>query len=571
MKKFLIGVVTGLIVAGLTTVVLILAAIRLGGDVKPTIADGSTLVLRLAGEIPEKAPAEIPIPFLDEQQPVTVIETWSLLRRAASDPKIKALAFMPGRLSVGWAKVQQLREDLANFKKSGKPIYAYLRAPGTRELYLATIADKVYGNPTDLVDVKGMRAELTYYKGTLDKLGIAMEFEHAGKYKDAPDSYIRTTMTPETREVMNSVLDTTFGHVVDVLSAARKKTPDEMRAIIDRGPFTAKRALGEGLIDGTIYEDQFFDEIKAKLGGGELKRVAHRDYLRAAPAPAGKTRVAFLVGEGAITRGGMGFGEDEGITATGFIKAIRQVAKDDSIKAAILRVDSPGGDANASDDILREVKLLSKRKPLVISMSDVAASGGYYIAMSGDPVLAYPGTYTGSIGVFFGKPTLRGFYDKIGMNKEILKRGKFADIDSDYVPLGEGGRKKLREGVEETYQTFLGVVGEGRKRKPEEIDPLAQGRVWLGTQAKENALIDRLGGIDAAIEVVKEKAKIPAGEKVQLVLYPAKKSFFEQFMSRGQEQQSAEVALFKKYLGVDVLPLLQGGMLEMMPYRIDVR
>ena len=210
------------------------------------VADGSTLVLHLEGELPEQPPVTLPIPFLEEQQPMTMVETWQLLRKAAVDSRIKALVLEPRGLEVGWAKLEELRDDIVAFKKTGKPVYAYLRGAGTKEYYVATAADRVFMSPEDELDVKGLRAELMFVKGTLDKLGVRMEFEHVGKYKDAPDMFTRTSPTPETLEVENQILDQYYGDIVNVIAEGRKKQPDAVKALIDDGPFVGKSALDGG-------------------------------------------------------------------------------------------------------------------------------------------------------------------------------------------------------------------------------------------------------------------------------------------------------------------------------------
>jgi protease-4 len=240
------------------------------------------------------------------------------------------------------------------------------------------------------------------------------------------------------------------------------------------------------------------------------------------------------------------------------------------IRAVIVRIDSPGGSSFASDEIWREMNALSKKKPVVISMSDSAASGGYYIAMTGDPVVAYPATFTGSIGVVFGKVNLRGLYDKLGISKDFLMRGRYADIDSDYGPLSDAARGKLREGIDATYRSFVERVAEARKRKFEEIEPLAQGRVWLGSQAKARGLIDELGGMNRAIEVVRKKANIPRDEKVTLVVYPPKRSILDHLLSRAP-MTSAETRLRALLKDVNAAALLEGGMLRLMPYSVTVK
>ena len=581
MKKFLIGLVTGLVLAGMVAFIagLVFASMS---DRKVKVSDGSVLMLRLQGDVPEKPQVDMPIPFLEKEgDTITVTEMWRALERASTDNRIKAIILEPHATAMGWAKMQEIRADLVKFKKSGKPVYAYLRGPGLREYYLASVADKIYFTPTDILYIKGLRAELTYYKGTLDKLGVQMEMEHAGKYKDALDSFVRTGMTPETREVMNSFLDDLYSQIISTIAGSRKKSDAEVRALIDEGPFLSKAAVEKGLIDATMFEDQFYDEVKKKVGGDELKKISIGEYSNANRASSTSNRIAVLVGDGAITRGAASapsFGEDAGITSQSMIRSIKQIRDDNSIKGVILRVDSPGGDAIASDEILREMKLLSKKKPVVISMSDVAASGGYYIAMTGDPVLAYPGTITGSIGVIFGKANLRGLYDKVGITKETLIRGKNAAIDSEYTALSPEGRKKLKEGIDDIYHTFLGHVATARKKPMTEIEDLAQGRAWLGSQAKSRGLIDELGGLDRSLELVKEKAKIGVNDRVGLVLYPPKKTLFEQLFSKSAQAVSRlwiTAIPFEKQveeeLGFSPRILLDGRMLGLLPYRLEFR
>ncbi|MBI2679652.1 MAG: signal peptide peptidase SppA [Candidatus Solibacter usitatus] len=448
-----------------------------------------------------------------------------------------------------------------------------MKTPGTREYYLATAATNVYMAPEDELNMKGMRFELTYFRNTLDKLGVQVEIEHAGKYKDFGDMFTRSSMSPETREVLNSVMDGIFGHLVDTIAAGRKKTPEQIRATIDEGPFMSTQALAAGLVDGLKYEDEFYAELKDKLHSGELKKVATREYLRVPPKSVGlggTQRIALVTGEGGITRdGGAGFSADDGFTSEDFDKLLRRVRDDNNIKGVIVRVDSPGGEVFASDAILREMTLLGKKKPLVISMSDTAASGGYYVAITGDPIVAYPGTITGSIGVVFGKANLKGLYDKVGLTKDFLSRGRFALIDSDYQPLSPAGREKLREGIDANYKSFVSKVAQARRRKFEEIEPLAQGRVWLGTQAKERGLVDELGGLDRAIELVKEKAKIPRTEKVTLVTYPPRRSIFDVLFGR-QAEGLAESQMAKFLKSWQARLWMRGGLMRIMPFSLDI-
>src|SRR6266478_1594715 len=247
MAKFLIGVLTGIILVGLFLVIAIFALARMR-EKPPSVADGSTLVLDLEGDIPERAPVEFPIPFLQRRTPLTVSDVWGTLRKATTDGRIRAIIFEPRDLSVGWGKLEEIRADLENFRKSGKPIYAYLKTPGAREYYLATAASRIYMESEDELNLKGMRFELMYFKKTLDKLGVQVEIEHAGKYKDFGDMFTRTNMSAETKEVLDSVLDDVYGRLVSTIATARKKSDGEIRATIDEGPFLAKQAVSKGLV-----------------------------------------------------------------------------------------------------------------------------------------------------------------------------------------------------------------------------------------------------------------------------------------------------------------------------------
>jgi len=583
MKKFALGFVIGILFVALVGVILVAAAVRFGGNRRPQVVANSALILQLEGDLPEQSPVEFSIPFLQDQPPLTVAETWQMLRDAAADSRIQAIVLEPRGLDLGWAKLEEVRGDILNFKKSGKPVYAFLRGAGTKEYYLATAADRVFMSPEDELDVKGLRAELMFVKGTLDKLGVEMEFEHVGKYKDAPDMFTKTGSSPETREVINQILDQYYGDFVNTVAEGRKKAPDAVRALVDNGPFVGKEALDGGLLDGLLYEDQMYDQLKQQLKLTSLEKIAEHDYARARGGNLGvdgPTKIALLVGEGDITRGATNDSGNNGITSAGMIRQMRQVRDDASIKGVILRIDSPGGDGIASDDILHEAKLLSQKKPTVISMSDLAASGGYFIAMTGDPVVAYPNTETGSIGVFFGKVSLRGLYDKLGVKKELMTRGRFADIDTEYAPLNDAQRAKLRTEIEVFYRGFVQRVADGRKRKYDDMEALAQGRVWTGAQAKQNGLVDELGGIDRAIEMVKQKANIAASEKITLVAFPPRRNLLQMVLERETDFTSLESGLVDTRIEAKVQELLgglplralsQGGILRLMPYSINIR
>jgi protease IV len=548
------------------------------------IADGSTLILHLNGDAPETPPVDVSIPFLQPRAPMTVENVWSMLRHAAADSRIKAVVFEPSGTTVGWAKMQEIRSDLEQFRKSGKPLIAYLKTPNMRDYYMASACSKIYMAPSDELDLKGVGLELMYFKNTLDKLGVHVDVEHAGKYKDYGDQFTRSSMSPETNEVMTSLVDDFYGDLVNTVAKARNKTPEAIRATIDDGPFLARQAKAQGLVDDLRYEDEAFGEIKTTLHQTELKRTTEQEYVSVPDSAVGmgaSDLIAFVVGEGSITRGDtatVSLSGDAGLESEAFDKMLSRVGADKSVKGVIVRIDSPGGEVFATDDMWRAMNELRKKKPVVISMSDDAASGGYYMAMSGDTVIAYPGTITGSIGVVFGKANLHGLYDKLGVSKDSVSRGRFARISSDYQSLSDAEKMKLRDDIDAEYEDFVGKVAAARKKPASVIEPLAQGRVWLGDQAKANGLVDELGGIDRAIELIKAKSGIPIRNKVSLVLYPAKRTIFD-LLFRPNPDAEADAMLS----GVGLTPLraawhdaslrvwMRGGMLRMMPFSIQIR
>src|SRR5260370_32626045 len=286
--------------------ILVFAAVKLAGsfaDKPVTVADGTPLVVKLEGEIPEKPVPEIPLPMFEAQAPFTVREVWDIFRRAAADSRIKGSIFAPRGLEIGWAKMQEIHDEILQFKKSGKPIVTYLRDPGAREYYLAAATDCIYLPPEDFLNLKGLRVEAVFIKNTFEKLGIKADVVHAGKYKDAGDILTQTSMSPETREVLNQVLDQLYGNLIDTVAKGRKKTSEAAQALIDKGPFMSNEALANGLVDKLGYEEQAAEDMRGRLKQSELKRLSAKSYLKTSPPSGGVSRrVALAVGEGAITR-----------------------------------------------------------------------------------------------------------------------------------------------------------------------------------------------------------------------------------------------------------------------------
>jgi protease-4 len=381
--------------------------------------------------------------------------------------------------------------------------------------------------------VSGLAAEVTFFRRTLDKLGVQAEFEGVGKYKNAPNQFTEDSFTGPHREQTEALVDSLYGQYVAGIASSRNKTAQEVRALVDQGPYDGQSALKAGLVDELIYRDELDKRLK------HAERLAPGRYVRAARGFGfdGRAKVALVYAVGTIVPGKSGSGPFSGglVGSETLARVIREARDDEQVRAIVLRVDSPGGSGTASDVIWREVVLARKVKPVVVSMGDVAASGGYYIAMNGDAIVAEPGTITGSIGVFSGKFNLRGLYDKIGLTKEIVARGRNATIFSDYQPWSAEEKARMRSLMTSFYADFIAKAASGRKKTVEEIDRVAQGRVWTGAEALKVGLVDRLGGLEVALAVARERAKIGKDEELNLVVLPERKGFFELLMERQEE------------------------------------
>ena len=583
MLKFFLGIIVGAILVVVVGILIIAGVASLRSRPTPIAAD-STLLLHLDGDLPERAGIELPFDGFGQRTPLTIKDTWTMLRRAAADKRIRAVVIEPQNLAIGWAKMQELHAELDNFRKSGKPLYAYLKTPSARDYYVATAASKIYLGPQDLLNLKGVRFELMYFKKTLDKLGVTVDVEHDGKYKDYGDMFTRSDMSPETREVMTSIIDRVYGDLVKTIGVSRRKSAAEVEDAINNGPLLSTDAYARGLVDSLCYEDQMFGKLRHDIDM-EVRKVDVHDYLSSGDLDAGlnaKDKIGFVVAEGDIIRGELGSNDSTEIQSESFTKLLDKVANRSDLKGVIVRVDSPGGEVYATDAIWKSMNDLARKKPVVISMSDAAASGGYYMAMNGTPIVAYPETLTGSIGVVYGKPDLHGLYEKVGVSKDSVQRGRFAGIDSDYAPLTPEEKEKLKQGIDATYQTFLQRVSDSRKRPVDQIGLVAQGRVWLGDQAKENGLVDELGGIDRAIELVKQRAKLPVSDVVTLVTFPPRKTLFD-ILLNSQSPDSSLESRIRMALGIpgvvslppvlappQVRAFLHGGYLSVCPWALTI-
>ena len=583
MAKYFLGVLSGVLLVffGVILVVFVIA-LASGGSAAPSIEDNTVLNVNLTGPVPERIATDFSLDIFNSKPQPTLLGLRRALERAAEDDQIRALWLRCGGLNAGWAKVQEIRWAIEEFRESGKPVIASMQVGGTLDYLAASAADEVYLAPEGFLDMKGLRAEVTFYKDMFDKIGVELEMENVGKYKSAVEPYSRTDRSDAFREVTNEMLDGMYDQLIAMLANSRGLDEGAVREALDQGPFLPAEAERLALVEGLLYEDELEARLNELLDVEEFAQVGLSAYMQSQDdlfGPSSENKVAIVYGVGSIMRGSSESDPVFGIDVLGsdsFSKTIREVRDNDDIDAVVLRINSPGGDAFASDTMWRDLRLLLDEKPVVVSMSDVAASGGYYMAMAqGAPVMAYPLTVTGSIGVFSGKLNLRGLYDKIGLSKEILTRGRFADIDTDYRSLDDTERKKLRDGIEAVYQTFVQKVADARGSSWDEIHEVAQGRVWLGTQAEANGLVDELGGFEQAIALAMEKAGIDADDDVQLLSYPAPKTFIEQIMESNRLAFAPTVPAWlsnEMRTSAPGLPaLVSGGILALAPFSLTIQ
>jgi len=499
--------------------------------IRPPLPATAVLEIDIGGDVPETHPTN-PFALLFEAEKRTLLEYSIMLDRAADDSRISAVLVRLSPLMIGWARTTELRQAMERYRASGKPLYFYLEMATDRDLYLASAADRIFAVPESFMIV-GLSTEAIFLKDLLDKVHVEAEFEHIGKYKSAAEMFTRSSMSDELKESLDGLLDTIHTEYRDAIASARGLSATQVQESLDRGMLWAEAARDVGLVDELAYEDQVKDRLKEVLGE-EPEMVSADRYWKRIHAGAGsgaRGKIALIYGEGAIYSGGEeggGFMGAEGIASRTFSGYIKDAREDDSIDAILIRVNSPGGSGTASDVIWREVVLARQAgKPVVVSMGDVAASGGYYISMPADKILASTSTITGSIGVLAGKFDMGGLYDWLGVNIQTMKRGENADMFSSTRGFTPDEREILREDLEHFYHTFVSKAAEGRGMDYDALNEVAQGRVWSGRDALERGLVDELGGLWEAIETTKRLAGIAADEKAALVVYPRPVGFLE--------------------------------------------
>ena len=548
-RSWVLWVVLGAPLVGclLFTVVIALA----GGST--SIPSSSVLKITLDGPIPERN-AEEELSELFGKTPLTVRDHLENLKKAASDKRIKGVVLRLEMPMVGWAKTEELRDALVEFKKSGKFLIAYSEYLDEKAYTLALPADEVLMAPDSFFEFNGFSSDVLHYPGLLEKLGIQVQYFRYGKYKSVSgESFGRKALTEPVKEMINSTLDVQYGLFLDAVATARKLTTDEVKALVANPGLHAEWAMEKKLIDGVSYWDEVESNLKKRLSLGEKEKVSFVSagrYHHVTPSEAGlaeaKHTFALIYSQGLVVAGKGGidpFSGDDSQGATPIIEAMRKAADDDKVKAIIFRVDSPGGAGLGCDLVRREVEKLREKKPIIVTMSDMAASGGYWVSMDATAIVAQPSTYTGSIGIWSVVPNLKGTYEKLDLNQEVFNRGEHADALNGSRPMTEEEAKVFDTSLKASYDRFVELAAKGRKKTHAQLEEVAQGRTWLGKVALENGLVDKLGGFETAIALGKEKANLPAGDSVKLVPFEKKRSFVQQLLDKDDEEDLAGQAV----------------------------
>jgi protease IV len=561
-----------LFIAVLASAGLMLLLVSAGNAPKP-IPSNATLYLKIEAPFREIERSDLFTQFL--RPPPTLRTMVDSIRKAARDSRVKTLVIMPQTAGALWAQLQEVRSALEEFRAGGKPITAYLEYGGAQEYYLATAANRVVMMPGGQLDLSGLATYELFFRGTFDKIGVYPDLLHIGEYKTASNTFKEKGFTPAHREMAQSLNRDWYDELVRRIALGRNRSEAEIRKTIDSGPFLAESARRAGLVDELAYEDQLDDKDPVRgtrrLESDDYEYASVRAAASSSRAPA--VRMALLFAVGAIASGKSVFDTPGGsvVGSETFVQWVRKVRVDPGIRAIIVRIDSPGGSAIASEAIWRELMLARDVKPVIVSMGDVAASGGYYIAVPAHAIVAQPGTITGSIGVVTGKFVLKGTFDKLGMGSDSVSDGRFAEIYSPLRPFTAEERPKIEEQMQATYELFLSRVAEGRKSTAARIDPFAQGRVWTGRQAKERGLVDELGGLDDAIRLARQHAKLEATREVRLDVYPQRRSIYDVVANPFGSSMAAGLELLMRRTdlrGVELLTLARfrrGEPLALMP------
>lgn len=534
--KFTLATIVGIIVSSVVLFfisILVTFGMLYSSDSEVKVKENTILKLDLNGSLSERS-QEDPLSLLKggDSRAYGLDDLLASIRKAKEDEHIKGIYLEASSLSGGYASLKEIRDALADFKASGKFIVAYADAYTQGLYYVSSVADKVLLNPQGMLDWSGLTSTPLFLKGLLDKVGIEMQVFKVGTYKSAVEPYINTQMSEANREQVTDYLTSMWSTLTAEVSASRQVPVEELNRAADRlmALQTAEDCVECGLVDTLMYKNDVRDYLKQMAGVDKDDKLPTlslndmRNVKKNVPKDKSGNIVAVYYAYGEIGSSGMSWGS-ENIDADQVTRDLRQLKEDEDVKAVVLRVNSPGGSAYDSEQIWHAVTELKKEKPVIVSMGDYAASGGYYISCNADTIVAEPTTLTGSIGIYGIVPSRAGLYRKIGLNFDVVKTNEHGDFGMVSRNMNDSEKDLMQAYINRGYDLFLTRCAEGRGMTKEAIDHIGQGRVWTGARAKELGLVDELGGLDRAIEIAVEKAGV---EAYTLMSYPAKKSAWEQ-------------------------------------------
>ncbi len=575
-KAVLANIVAIMLICGIVfmSLIIMIAASAIGND-KATVKNNSILTLDFKTNIidsPSEDNQEI-FSFAEKQKNILIFDMLSAIKNAKNDDQIKGISIETDGITAGMTQLDDVRAALEDFKRSGKFVYAYGNVVSQPAYYLGSVADQYYLNPSGGIDLKGMSTEVLYMKSFAEKFGVGIHVIRHGKYKSAVEPFLRDDMSPENREQLSTLLDDIWSINSSKIAASRKIDTATFRTITDSlYGIIPDLSLQYKLADRLIQKSEYDNLLKAKLKlktDDKLQKISFSKYITSFKDDSSKDgQVAVLYASGAIYNG-EGY---EDIYAENFIKEIKKIAENDAIKAVVLRINSPGGSANASDEILFEMQQLKKKKPVIVSFGDYAASGGYYIAMAADKIYSEPNTLTGSIGVFGVIPYFKDLANKNGLSSHTVKTNENSNMYSPINGISPGGLMMMTKSVEQTYKRFAHFVGQNRKKSFEQVDEIGGGRVWSGTRAKQIGLVDELGTLNDAVTFAAKQAKL---NDFQVTSYPKKVSKFEQLF-KNMDEDKISAKLIKNKIGDDnyklfeqiTNPKLQSGVMMESPFKI---
>jgi protease-4 len=583
--KMLLAVIAGIIITSILFFVIMLSVfsgMAAAGKKAVDIPEKSVLMIKTGAMIPDRTTSN-PLAMLD---PVTrsftqtpgLNEILKNLRKAAEDENISGILIDNGTMPSGWATADEIRTALEEFKESGKFIYSYSDYIMMQESYfISTAADAIWLSPASMFDFKGLASEVTFYREALERLGVEVQVVRHGKFKGAVEPYLLDRLSDENRAQISEYVGSIWGHVVKTISAARNLPVETVMQLADSlAGYDLARMTGAGMIDGTLYRDQLEDSIRIAAGIEEDGKINYIPMSKYSKVPvkhatvAGRKKIAVLFAEGNIV---MGEGDDTNIGGNRYVTEMRRLRLDTTVKAVVFRVNSRGGNAIASDQIWREVELTARAKPVVVSMGNYAASGGYYISAAADKIMASPVTLTGSIGVFGLVPNAQVFLDKkLGINSDIVRTNSHSDAPSFTRPLNAFERDALQANVERTYITFTGIVADGRGLRQTAVDSIGQGHVWSGTDAMEIGLVDGFGGLNDAIS---EAASMAGIESYRVIERPEATDFYTKLLKEmtGMVRANAirsELGETSRYYYELKEIMSSSGVQALMPYYLNI-